>query len=695
MKKLLYLLTVSIMLVVTSCEEFDDLSDRIEDLEGRITRLELLCDNLNDNISLLASIVDIIQKNDFVKSVVPIEENGEVVGYEITFTQSGSVKIYHGKRGETGAVGQTPIIGVKQAEDGRWYWTIDGEWLLNDYGDKLLAEAIDGIDGATGAEGITPKLEVRDNYWYISYDNGITWERLGKATGDPGETGRPGDSMFQSVNYNDEYVELVLIDGTVLRIPTWASHMLLVDEIAKINSNISAIQAAIEALESNDYVQKVTPVKDEDGNVIGYTLQFAFTGDVTIFHGEDGKDGEDGEDGKDGYTPVIGARQHPDGIWYWTVDGEWLLDTNGNRVKTTGDKGADGTIGITPELKIQDDYWYVSYDKGQTWTKLGKAKGEDGADGSHGAAGDAFFYDVDTSDEYYIILYLADGTVIKIPTWKAYQELADAVAHLNTNVQSLVDIINAIQNSDFVTGITEIVDPQTNEVVGFKLHFSKSGNITIYHGQDGADGNIPDIDIKKHPQYGLCWVYNGEYIIDPSTGKPVPIPQDGTDIIIPKFKIEGGRWWMSTDNGRNWEDIGQATGNPGATGASGDSFFRNVDVYESHIFFTLADGETFSVPRYVPMTIDFNNQDLGYMSTGSTRDIRYQINSVASDIKVEALSSADLKVKVIPSDLHSGVLRIKMTTAVDEYSKVVVLVSDGLTSLMYTLTFASNGICVE
>ena len=245
MKNLLYLLTVSMMLVVTSCEEFDDLSDRIEDLEGRITRLELLCDNLNDNISLLASIVDIIQKNDFVKNVVPIEENGEVVGYEITFTQSGSVKIYHGKRGETGAVGRTPIIGVKQAEDGRWYWTVDGEWIFNDYGDKILAEAIDGEDGAIGAEGITPKLKIESDYWYISYDNGITWERLGKATGEPGQPGESGDSMFKSVNYNEDYVELVLVDGTALRIPTWASHMLLVDEIAKINSNISAIQAAV------------------------------------------------------------------------------------------------------------------------------------------------------------------------------------------------------------------------------------------------------------------------------------------------------------------------------------------------------------------------------------------------------------------------------------------------------------------
>ena len=693
MKKLLYLLTFSMMLMVTSCEEFDDLSDRIEDLEGRITRLELLCDNLNDNISLLASIVDIIQKNDFVKSVVPIEENGEVVGYEITFTQSGSVKIYHGKRGETGAVGQTPIIGVKQAEDGRWYWTIDGEWLLNDYGDKLLAEAIDGIDGATGAEGITPKFEVRDNYWYISYDNGITWERLGKATGDPGETGRPGDSMFQSVNYNEDYVELVLVDGTALRIPTWASHMLLVDEIAKINSNISAIQAAVEALESNDYVQKVTPVKDEDGNVIGYTLQFAFTGDVTIFHGEDGKDGEDGEDGKDGYTPVIGARQHPDGIWYWTVDGEWLLDTNGNRVKTTGDKGADGTIGITPELKIQDDYWYVSYDKGQTWTKLGKAKGEDGAAGSAGTAGDAFFKGVDTSDEYYVKFTLADGTVIKIPTWKAYQALADAVAHLNTNVQSMQTIISAIQNNDFVTGTTEIVDPQTNKVIGYKLHFSKSGEIQIYHGNDGQDGVVLDISIRKHPQYGLCWTYNGEYIRDPATGEPVSLSNAG--VVIPQFKISDGSWWISTDGGRTWEHIGQATGDPGPSGAAGDSFFRSISITDDYVIFTLADGETFNVPRYVPMTIDFNNQDLGYMSAGSTRDIRYQINSVASDIKVEALSSADLKVKFIPYDSHSGILRIKTTTTLDEYSKVVVFVSDGFTTLMHTLTFTSNSIRVE
>ena len=587
-------------------EDLYEINNEIDKINQRI---DSLCNAVNTNIASLQTIIDVMQDNDYVDSITPIVEGGETVGYEIVFTQSGSVKIYHGKKGETG---HTPIVGVQQAEDGRWYWTIDGEWLLDGEGDKVLAEAIDGIDGEKGEEGITPKLEVRDNYWYISYDNGATWVQLGKATG---ENGKDGDSMFKSISYNDDYVELVLADGkTVIKIPTWASHMLLVDEIAKINSNISAIQAAIEALESNDYVQKVTPVKDEDGNVIGYTLQFAFTGDVTIFHGEDGKDGEDGEDGKDGvdgedgkdgYTPVIGARQHPDGIWYWTVDGEWLLDTNGNRVKTTGDKGADGTIGITPELKIEDDYWYVSYDKGQTWTKLGKAKGEDGAAGSAGTAGDAFFKGVNVTEDY-VTFTLADGTEIKIPTWKVYQELADAVAHLNTNVQSMQTIIAAIQNNDFVTGTTEIVDPQTNEVIGYKLHFSKSGDIEIYHGKTP---NAPEIGIKKHPQYGLCWTYNNEYIKDPSTGAPVALPKDGASGVTPQFKIVDGFWFVSMDEGRTWQEAGQATGDQGetgATGGAGDSFFKSVkeekvkdangnDVV-AYIVMTLADGSEYRVP---------------------------------------------------------------------------------------------------
>ena len=62
--------------------------------------------------------------------------------------------------------------------------------------------------------------------------------------------------------------------------------------------------------------------------------------------GQDGSNGQDGADGKDGQ------------------DGEDGKD---------GADGQDGKDGITPQLKIKEGYWYISYDNGTTWKQLGKA----------------------------------------------------------------------------------------------------------------------------------------------------------------------------------------------------------------------------------------------------------------------------------------------------------------------------------
>lgn len=207
------------------------------------------------------------------------------------------------------------------------------------------------------------------------------------------------------------------------------------EELCKqMNTNISALQAVVNALQKNDYITNVSPVR-KDGEEIGYTITFAYGDTITIYHGTNGKDGANGKDGKDGYTPQIGVMKDTDGIYYWTVDGEWLLDGKGNKVQANGVNGADGTNGsngqdgtngkdgidgadgITPRLKIENDYWYVSYDNGATWTELGKATGEDGADGSDGADGedgDSIFKSV-TQDDEYVYFNLADGTMITLP----------------------------------------------------------------------------------------------------------------------------------------------------------------------------------------------------------------------------------------------------------------------------------------
>ena len=62
----------------------------------------------------------------------------------------------------------------------------------------------------------------------------------------------------------------------------------------------------------------------DNGVQIGYTISFARTGSIVIYHGKDGQNGSDGEDGKDGAdgkdgsTPIIGVKQDIDNIYYWT-----------------------------------------------------------------------------------------------------------------------------------------------------------------------------------------------------------------------------------------------------------------------------------------------------------------------------------------------------------------------------------------
>lgn len=245
MKKNIIYLILGI-LSLASCTEYDEIAmwNKNEDMGSRLSALEELCSQMNTNITSLRQIVDALQDNDYVTGVVPVVEAGRTIGYTITFTKSGPVTIYHGN---DGLAGSTPVIGVKQDTDGFYYWTIDGEWLLDDQNNKIMAQgqggksayelAVEkgyqgtldewlaslkgtaGDKGEDGDDGITPQLEIRsDGYWYISYDGGQSWTQLGQATGDPG---KDGDSMFSSIDVtNPDYLILTLAgSGTEIKLP--------------------------------------------------------------------------------------------------------------------------------------------------------------------------------------------------------------------------------------------------------------------------------------------------------------------------------------------------------------------------------------------------------------------------------------------------------------------------------------------
>jgi hypothetical protein len=179
------------------------------------------------------------------------------------------------------------------------------------------------------------------------------------------------------------------------------------EELCKeMNTNIEALQTLVDVLYSNDYITSVNKVM-MDGEEVGYTITFANHNPITIYHGEKGSKG------KAGATPVVSVKKHTDGVYYWTVDGEWLKDEDGNMISVTKSDG------ITPLLKIETGYWYVSYDAGSTWQMLGPAEGDDGNkgdkgdQGDKGDKGDAMFLSV-TEDADYVYFTLADGTVIKV-----------------------------------------------------------------------------------------------------------------------------------------------------------------------------------------------------------------------------------------------------------------------------------------
>ena len=232
MKSLLSLLLCSLLLFGCS-DKYDDsaLRNDLNDLENRVAKLEELCKQMNTNISSLQKIVEALQDNLSISKVEQISD-----GYIIYFSDGSTATIKNGKDS-----GDAPVIGVKQDTDGCYYWTLDGEWLTDEKGNKVKAQGTDGKDGVDGEDGndgtdgedgITPQLKIEDGRWMLSMDDGKTWTDIGQATGADGKDGEDGtdgedgidgkdgtNGIFKSVTEDDDNVYFTLEDDSVITIP--------------------------------------------------------------------------------------------------------------------------------------------------------------------------------------------------------------------------------------------------------------------------------------------------------------------------------------------------------------------------------------------------------------------------------------------------------------------------------------------
>ena len=183
--------------IVASCH--DDIWNKLNELESRVEKLEKLCNQLNTNINSLQTIVNAIEAREYVTGVQPLTENGETVGYTISFSSSLPVNVYNRQNPEKSYM---PVIGIKQDADSVWCWTLDENWLLDDEDSHLSTDTC------------TPLLKIEDESWWLSIDDGETWKEVGSASG---SSPAYANSMLQ-VSQDDNYIFIILANGETLKI---------------------------------------------------------------------------------------------------------------------------------------------------------------------------------------------------------------------------------------------------------------------------------------------------------------------------------------------------------------------------------------------------------------------------------------------------------------------------------------------
>ena len=177
----------------------------------------------------------------------------------------------------------------------------------------------------------------------------------------------------------------------------------LYDRLAKLEQRVGAIEEKVKVaneeiktlrglVSASTQGKTITEVKKTDD---GYDLIFSDKQVISI---------KMGRNGADGHSPKISVAQE-NGVYYWQLDGQWLLDAQNKKVRVSGEtgpvgpqgpqgpKGQDGTgsaqgtpgqagpvgpqgpqgvagqDGKTPKLRINAGKWEVSYGDNH-WTQV-------------------------------------------------------------------------------------------------------------------------------------------------------------------------------------------------------------------------------------------------------------------------------------------------------------------------------------
>ena len=368
--------------------------------------------------------------------------------------------------------------------------------------------------------------------------------------------------MLLASGCSDEYDDSALTG----RVDDLESRVEKLEELCRqMNTNISSLQTLVTALQNGDYITSVTPVTS-GGQTIGYTMTFKQAAPITIYHGTNGKDGQDG---KNGTTPVIGVAPY-NGVYYWTLNGTWLTDTSGNKIKAEGTDGRDGVDGkpgqdgddgITPELKIEDGYWWISYDNKANWTKLGQATGDKGDKGDKGdqgipgaPSGDSIFSKVEDGPSE-VVFTLADGTTtIAVPKYTATASLDitfETTESVNVLPGKSYEIGYTLSGADERTVVEAVAQNGYRADVVATTDY-QSGKIVITAPETAADDRIIVLVSDGSDRTLMRFIHIAESVIRITTDSYTVEADGGTQTVEVETNIdytiyiaEADREWVS------------------------------------------------------------------------------------------------------------------------------------------------------
>ncbi|MBE6217428.1 MAG: hypothetical protein E7124_05235 [Bacteroidales bacterium] len=300
--------------------------------------------------------------------------------------------------------------------------------------------------------------------------------------------------------------------------------------VKDINTNISGLVTVVDALKNSDQITSVTPLSDGSG----YTITFSKSGTITIYNGKngvDGTNGTNGENGADGHTPQISVKLDSDGQYYWTVDGEYLTDAEGKKIPATAHIA-------TPQIRINEGNFEISYNEGLTWEIIGNA----------GASDDVVFKQV-IDGPASVLFVLSNGTQIEIPKTQQFV--------INVTSTDVIASPGQMAFVDFtVSGADENTVVDAFGTKGYEasvmMSNASTGSLTITVPDPMTDGKVYLMAVKSDGSTAarIFSCEEGVFSVD-ETAFAAKVPAAGGNIEVPvRTNVSG--YMVMVDPGNQW-----------------------------------------------------------------------------------------------------------------------------------------------